>query len=697
MPSEGLGRAFRLILVAWCEVSTLAVVLTGDIPFGLALAVLVLIPLFGLLPGGTRWLAPARAASSVAAVSYLVFFPLDWLVLSGRLIFAVVHLIFYLKLHTLLHLQGPRDRSRLYCLCLFEMLAAASMTVDLSFLFPLVVFVLLGTFVLMLDQTTLRSPRPTPQDLPVRLLRPALGLGGSVLVLAAAIFVLLPRTGSTGFRLGGFQALTSTGIADRVELGDFGAIKRSSEVVMRVVSGQPRTASPPRWRGAVFDRYADARWTQTLPGLLMLSRSGESVFPLTSLAAGGTLASEVYLEPLDTDVIFLPPGPVQLTVAMRYVFIDRYLTLRTGRLPASGRRYLVNWREEAPRGATAFGGVEPFVEEQRSLYLQLPSLSPEFQELARAVATEGVAGETASAVESYLERNYSYSLDTPAHRRPDPLEDFLFDARAGHCEYFATAMVALLRARQIPARLVTGFLRGQRNEVGDFEVVRKSEAHAWVEVFEPGAGWVTYDPTPPAPPGEVVSAASFFSKGIDSLRMLWDMYVITFDYERQRGLVGGARDFLAARLASALRGVGRLLEDLRIWTLAGLLVAAVVGLALAARRRRFSVLGRLRFRVGGGRLAARSPESAVRFYANLLARLERLGYPRSSGATPAEYAAGLEPVLPGLSELTRFYYRVRFGGRPLSREEKTRAERLALAVQMAAWSSGDIRGRGAGR
>ncbi len=696
MPSEGLGLTFRLILVIWCEVSTVAVVLTGDVPFGLALAILVLIPLFGLPPAGTRWLAPIRAASSIAAVSYLVFFPLDWLVLSGRLIFAVVHLIFYLKLHTLLHLQGPRDRSRLYCLCLFEMLAAASMTVDLSFLFPLVVFVLLGTFVLMLDQATLRSGRPLQQDVSLRLLRPALGLAGLVLFLAAAIFVLLPRTGSTGFRLGGFQALTSTGIADRVELGDFGAIKRSSEVVMRVVSGQPDAASPPRWRGAVFDRYAEGRWTQTLPGLLVLARSGEGVFPLTFVPAGSSLASEVYLEPLDTDVIFLPPGPLQLTVAMRYVFIDRYLTLRSGRLPSSGRRYLVNWREEAPRGAAAFGGVQPFVEGQRSLYLQLPLFSAEFQELARSVAPEGEAAETASAVESYLERNYSYSLETPTRRRADPLEDFLFDARAGHCEYFATAMIALLRARQIPARLVTGFLRGQRNDVGDFEVVRKSEAHAWVEVFEPGAGWVTHDPTPPAPLGEAVAPASFFFKGLDSLRMLWDMYVITFDYERQRGLVGGARDFLAARWDSTLRKAGQFFEDLRLWALVGLLMAAVAGLALAARGRRWAVLGRLRFSVGGGRLAAGSPESAVRFYANLLARLERLGYLRSSGATPAEYAAAREPVLPGLSELTRFYYRVRFGGRPLSREEKARAERLALAVQMAAWSAADLTG-GAGR
>jgi transglutaminase-like putative cysteine protease len=681
---------FRIITIAWCEVSTLAVILTGDIPFGLALAVLVLIPLFGLPGEGIRWLAPLRAASSVVAVSYLVFFPLDWVMLSGRLIFAVVHLIFYLKLHTLLHLQGPRDRSRLYCLCLFEMLAAASMTVDLSFLVPLVAFVLLGSMVLMMDQVMLRSGRRAGEGLQVEMVRPALGLGAGILLLAAGIFVLLPRTGYTGFRLGGFQPLASTGITDRVELGDFGRIKRSSDVVMRIVAGRKGAETPPRWRGAVFDRYSNGRWSQTLGGLLVLSGTGKNEFSLAPLGED-SWESEVYLEPLDTDVLFLPPGPLRLTVSLRYLFIDRYLSLRTGRPANIGRRYLVEWKSGTPRGAAPLGGVAPFLEAYRSLYLQMPDLSPEFLTLAKEVAPPGDAAQTAAAVESYLQSNYSYTLDSPPRRRADPLEDFLFEARAGHCEYFATAMVAILRAREVPARLVTGFQRGQRNEVGDFEVVRKSEAHAWVEVFEPGAGWLTYDPTPAAPLGPEGSGGSLFSKGIDSLRMLWDMYVITFDYERQRGLLGGTRELLRRSLAGMAGSLRERLTHLR--RLGPLLLLLALGTALAwlGARRSWATLARLRFRWGGRRFH-RSPESAVRFYASVLARLERLGFRRPSGETPAEYASALETEVPGLSELTRVYYQVRFGGRSLSREEKSRAERLAVSVQMAAWSAARVGG-----
>ena len=105
-------RSTRLLRIVWCEICSLAVVLTGDIPLWLSISVLVLIPVFGLASEKSKWLGPARTVSSILAVCYLLFFPLDWLVLSDRLIFAVVHLMFYLKLHLLLHLGNQVHKSR---------------------------------------------------------------------------------------------------------------------------------------------------------------------------------------------------------------------------------------------------------------------------------------------------------------------------------------------------------------------------------------------------------------------------------------------------------------------------------------------------------------------------------------------------------------------------------------------------------
>src|SRR6185312_4519207 len=81
----------------------------------------------------------------------------------------------------------------------------------------------------------------------------------------------------------------------------------------------------------------------------------------------------------------------------------------------------------------------------------------------------------------------------PANR--DVTDYFLFDAKAGYCEYFATAMTVLLRADNIPARMVTGYLPGARQADGRF-LSRESQAHAWVEVYFPQYGWITFDPTP---------------------------------------------------------------------------------------------------------------------------------------------------------------------------------------------------------
>ncbi len=95
----------------------------------------------------------------------------------------------------------------------------------------------------------------------------------------------------------------------------------------------------------------------------------------------------------------------------------------------------------------------------------------------------------------------------------------MFEARGGHCEFFATAMVMMVRERGIPARIVTGFQVGEINDLGNFEVVRKENAHAWVEVFDERLGWLTFDPTPPATSVAATSSFEFVTQSIDSLQL----------------------------------------------------------------------------------------------------------------------------------------------------------------------------------
>ncbi len=357
----------------------------------------------------------------------------------------------------------------------------------------------------------------------------------------------------------------------------------------------------------------------------------------------------------------------------------------------------MRWRPDAPASASSLGGVERLEVWTRQLYLQLPPLSGEFHALAHRLAGQSDDPlETAASVETFLETEYRYSLRTPPRERSDPVEDFLFDARAGHCEFFATTMIMLTRAQGIPSRLVTGFRRGKRNEYGDFEVVRKSDAHAWVEVYNEQMGWVVFDPTPSAPASAQSMAFDVFLERIDSLRMLWDIYIVAFDYERQRDVWTSLGEGFR-RLSLPTNAV---LVRVRGWPHPLVRLGVLVILAILLGKSRWGRKWRLQLKLP--RIFRRAclydrPEAAVRFYEDLLRRLERQGFSKPPGMTPAEFAGAMEERLPGLTELTGLYYRVRFGGAILPRQHRIRADRLVTAIQVSAISMGELIRRGAER
>ena len=104
--------------------------------------------------------------------------------------------------------------------------------------------------------------------------------------------------------------------------------------------------------------------------------------------------------------------------------------------------------------------------------------------------------EKTATIRDYFQKNHRYQIGVP-FQDCDPLREFLTKKTPAHCEFFATGMVALLRAEHIPARYMAGFLVDEYNPRGRYYVVRAMHAHAWVETWLPGHGWVSFDPTPP--------------------------------------------------------------------------------------------------------------------------------------------------------------------------------------------------------
>jgi transglutaminase-like putative cysteine protease/chromate transport protein ChrA len=262
-----------------------------------------------------------------------------------------------------------------------------------------------------------------------------------------------------------------------------------------------RTAAPAYWRGLVFDTYQAGVWTTSKHGYRELQPYVLPRFlppaPLNNL---GTFV-QVFrvLRPL--------PGVISAAYPIESLYApvtglreDAYGTFFTPDLLRPGQTYSVvsylpNLTAKELQNEPSYA-VSPDTD---PAYLDTGGLS----QRARSLALAAVNGHATSefdevmALTAYLQSNFQYSQQlghVPAGR--DPVDWFLFDAKIGYCEQFATAETLMLRSLRIPARLATGYSTGSYDPVLDQSVVRERDAHAWVEVWFPNHGWVPVDPSP---------------------------------------------------------------------------------------------------------------------------------------------------------------------------------------------------------
>jgi hypothetical protein len=319
-----------------------------------------------------------------------------------------------------------------------------------------------------------------------------------------------------------------------------------------------------------------------------------------------------------------------------------------------------------------------YPEAVRGTYLQLPPLDARIPELALRITEQAKTPyDKAAAIESYLRTQYRYTLELSGRPGEDALGRFLFTTRAGHCEYFASAMTVMLRELGVPARLVNGFLPGEYNDVGRDYIVRASDAHSWVEVFFPGYGWLTFDPTPPAPEREK-GLFSGLADYLDWFQLTWNEWVINYDYSHQivlaqnmqrnsRAWSDRAREFFD-------RAQRRAKDWMKSWGSSRMVFRAVLPAALAlflvALNFRFLRRGmrwlRLEWRVRSSAASGQDAELASLLYGELLRHLARRGFRRRPAQTPAEFAATVHAsgIASALGEFTRLYGQARFGGEP---------------------------------
>lgn len=449
--------------------------------------------------------------------------------------------------------------------------------------------------------------------------RHAAAAAAVALVLAAAIFVIMPRLRSPWVAgRGGTGSVT--GFTSHVELGGVGAIRQSPEVAMvvRSVSGEPLEARWMRLRATALERVTLDSWAPRGANDMPQVVEGR-VWPFGrrwSLAS--TVELEIELEQ-PRRYLFLPEGTVALAAPVA-VRLD----------PAGGVALATRVRGPLTYSVWVSRGEAPRPTD--SPPLSLPRFEPD--PAVRRLTETIVAGRTsaaarAAAIEDHLQRNFRYAMSGMTYLRADPVAWFLLHERAGHCEYFAGAMVAMLADLGIPARMVTGYSGGALSPDGDRAVVREANAHAWVEArVGPGDEWTTFDPTPAAE----VPALSRPTRGerlrwaLEWVQSGWDRYVLTYGFTEQMrlltglsGVLGDAVQRWSWRLAAGLAAV----------------VAVVVGVFIAPRRR---------FGLRRRRAEASSP--AARAMDRLARRLRRRGVevpPRATVRFIADRARSLWP------------------------------------------------------
>jgi hypothetical protein len=557
-------------------------------------------------------------------------------------------LLFLLAAETLRPLQARND-TRLYLLSFALLLAATAYYPGLGFAASFVAFIVFSTLAMTAGYLRRQAERFRVAD--VRLGRRMMitigALSGVVLLVSAALFILfprLPRQWNVQGRRGGGDVMA--GFGDEVRLGQHGGrITSNPAEAFRVEFEDSVPAAEQYWRGRSFDRFDGERWTSTrvMPRLAY----GPELY---ARRWGGPLRRmRIFGGPPEANVLF-GPHPVLAVQARSAVRVWQH---PAGDLYFSG--------SDAPVYTVTSAGGRPSEEALRAsdargdppvarLYLQLPRLDPRVQRLSDSLmAGQATRIDRVRAVERYLNTQMRYTLELPQTAADATIEGFLFRRREGHCEYFSTAMVVLLRAAGIPSRNVTGFLGGEWNDYGGYLSVTGNDAHSWAEAWFPGIGWMPFEPTPAARDaymGDGAGGRWGISLWFGAVEHRWYKWVVDYNLEKQLGIFDRVGDLFSrddprgGRARGGQRGGAPRVVAL-------LIALGVIGGLLVSLRRR--------------RGAAKSDET--RTYLALRRAYERAALGGSGGPLQfaerlaAENAPGAAPA----GELVRLYVRARFG------------------------------------
>lgn len=661
----------------------------------------------------TKWQIKERLGTVLIVLSIPAFYLLfrfrflDFSNAEAVLPGVLARLILSLSAIKILQKKSGRDWMFLYVMSFFQVLLAAGLSISIGYLasFTAYVFTMACTIILfeIRKVETAKGQLELPSRTAVDRLSPPFSTRkvlavGTVLILIIAVFAvpvffMLPRVGGAGIGAGSTSVSSFAGFSDTVKLGGFGRIRENDEVVMRVrVEGQMPEVI--HWRGIALDIFDGQSWSKSKPALREPKTRNESDLVEIDVASEpvGLTLQTVYLEPLDTPIMFGLSRMVRVQTNFPVLYRDVHGSVSFQR---TGERvsYKLVSDTEFPSESRLRADTTRYPAEL-SNYLQLPArLDPRVGELSSQItAAAQNRFDSARAIESYLQSQFGYTLEQKAGGA-DPLSDFLFDKREGHCEYFATSMAIMLRTQGIATRVVNGFQRGEYNDAADVYVVRQRNAHSWVEVYFPETGsWIEFDPTPFAGRSDSATSGGItdkFRKYAEALETFWIQYFVAFDTQEQRSLFVSVRRGVNDYQSGISSAFNVLQAELELWwkqvrgdagftnsvSAVGLAILWMVGLGLSLLLVGWFIRKAVKLKVWSrlwNRLFRKQHANVVEFYERMQTVLAGKGFIREAYQTPLEFAYGLG--MPEAVSVTERYNDVRFGERDLTAEEANQIE-----------------------
>jgi protein-glutamine gamma-glutamyltransferase len=514
------------------------------------------------------------------AIAYVPFYVVDAAVISRSAIVASTHLILFIA--TYQPIESVRTRNTLQRLLIASLIFTASVATATHI--AVVLFVILFGFLLLRqlmrlshEETGSMTGTGTPA-LPSS--RAATFYVCGAMAIGIALFPMLPRVRNPLLPgLSGPLDKAATGLSDSINLNEPRSIGSDATVVSRVWMGQEAIPffTPLRLKGTIYERFTHNTWLQGRRDFSPIDSSDGTA--RVARPEGFTRRASVQQRFLVGSRLFLPVGTYQVSGA--------------GQIAEGPTRDIFSvWqshRDVITYDVALAHGTAPR-RPQRVVVSNYP-VTPAIRAMARQIAGgETVPLRQAAAIEQYLSTRFRYVSDPSKIGHAMTVDQFLLQEQRGHCEYFAAGMVALMTALDVPARIVGGFYGGTLNPLTGYFVVRREDAHAWVEVWD-GQAWQTFDPTPASlRPGNTHDGLllAYASALSDWVNYFWDRHILTFGLGDQIALVidlidrgrGAASSLNAAMRAS----VQRLLTRSYAMAMAALLAAAFASIAFSRRR-----------------------------------------------------------------------------------------------------------------